>query len=169
MNLKTFLLSAAVASAGLTLSNVHAQALPSPATDDMAVTITIENACEISTAPTTLDFGAHGVLSANVDNESTMSVTCTTAAPYDIGLDAGLNGAGDITARKMINGLATVDYQLYQAAGRTTVWGDTVDDDRLASEGTGTAQLFTVYGRVPPQTTPPAGVYTDTVAVTVTY
>nr|WP_281033880.1 spore coat protein U domain-containing protein [Mesorhizobium sp. M4B.F.Ca.ET.049.02.1.2] len=35
--------------------------------------------------------------------------------------------------------------------------------------GVGTAQNLTVYGRVPPQTTPSPGVYTDTVIVTVTY
>jgi spore coat protein U-like protein len=36
--------------------------------------------------------------------------------------------------------------------------------------GTGATQpAVTVYGRVPPQTTPAIGTYTDTVVVTVTY
>ena len=36
-------------------------------------------------------------------------------------------------------------------------------------DAAGAAQPLTVYGRVPPQTTPSAGVYTDTVVVTITY
>jgi outer membrane usher protein len=39
----------------------------------------------------------------------------------------------------------------------------------VASTGNGASQPFTVYGRVPPQTTPTPGAYSDTVTVTVTY
>jgi len=139
-------------------------------TNTMPVKITIQNACNVSTtAPTTLDFGTQGPLVANVDSTSTITVTCTNLAPYNVGLDAGLNGAGNIGARKMINGVATVGYQLYSNSARSTVWGITVGTDTLAGTGNGTAQSLTVYGRVPPQTTPAAGVYTDTVGVTVTY
>ncbi|MCE3520182.1 spore coat protein U domain-containing protein, partial [Escherichia coli] len=35
--------------------------------------------------------------------------------------------------------------------------------------GSGAAQPYTVYGRVPVQTTPAPGTYTDTITVTVTY
>lgn len=163
MQLKPILLAAALVPASLVLAPVHAQSV----TGNMPVTITIQNACEISTAPTTLDFGTHGVLSANSDSSSQIGVTCTTGAVYNIGLDGG--GSGGINARVMTLAADTVGYQLYQEAGRTTVWGDTVGTNTLASTGTGTEQQFPVYGRVPPQTTPPAGVYNDTVTVTVTY
>lgn len=163
MNMKTIPLAAALVSVGLVFAPAHAATVDA----QMPVTITIANACEISTAPTTLDFGSHGVLSANVDNTSTISVTCTTDAPYDIGLDGG--GSGDINARTMTLGTDEVGYQLYQAAARTTPWGDTVGTDTVSDTGTGSEQQFTVFGRVPPQTTPPAGTYTDTVTVTVTY
>jgi spore coat protein U-like protein len=49
------------------------------------------------------------------------------------------------------------------------VWGTTIGTDTVAGNGNGTSQTLTVYGRVPPQTTPPAAVYNDTVNVTVTY
>jgi spore coat protein U-like protein len=41
----------------------------------------------------------------------------------------------------------------------------------LLAAGTGSrlAQNLTVYGRVPAQTTPPDGSYSDTVVLTVTY
>ena len=38
---------------------------------------------------------------------------------------------------------------------------------RLALTGNGTGQNYTVYGRVPPQTTPAPGTYTDTITVKV--
>ena len=163
MNMKYLLLTATVAAAGLAFNTAQAAAV----TANMPVTITIQNACEITLAPTTLDFGTHGVLSANIDSSSVLTVTCTTGADYDIGLNGG--ASGNINARTMTNGTDFVGYQLYTEAGRTNVWGNTVGTDTLAAVGTGTVQQFAVYGRVPPQTTPPAGTYTDTVAVTVTY
>lgn len=163
--LKLIPLAGALLAAGLMAAAAQAQSV----TDTMDVTITIQDACEISTAPTTLDFGTHGVLSANVDSTSTISVTCTTDAAYNIGLDGG--DSGDINARVMgqSSGTNTVGYQLYTESGRATVWGNTVGTDTVASTGTGTEQEFTVYGRVPPQATPPADTYNDTVTVTVSY
>ncbi len=69
----------------------------------------------------------------------------------------------------MINGTNTVGYQLYQNAGRTTVWGNTPGTDTVPGTGSGASQTLTVYGRVPPQTTPPAATYNDSVTVTVNY
>jgi spore coat protein U-like protein len=54
-------------------------------------------------------------------------------------------------------------------AGRTVNWGNTVGTDTVAATGTGSAQPFTVFGRIPPQVSPLAAVYTDTITVTVTY
>ena len=137
-------------------------------TNTMPVKIVIQNACNVSTtAPTTLDFGTQGPLITNVDQTATITVTCTTAAPYNVGLDAG--GGTGINARRMINGTNTVGYQLYRDTGRTQVWGTTIGTDTVTGAGNGTAQAITVYGRVPPQTTPPAATYNDTVNVTVTY
>ena len=104
---------------------------------------------------------------ANIDQSSTITVTCTTGAAYNVGLDGG--GSGNINARRMINGTNNVGYQLYSNSARTNVWGNTVGTDTVAGSGNGTSQTLTVYGRVPPQTTPVAAVYNDTVNVTVTY
>jgi spore coat protein U-like protein len=149
---------------GLASTSLHAATV----TNTMPVKIIIQNACNVSTtAPTTLDFGTQGPLVANIDQNATITVTCTTNAPYNVGLDAG--GGASINARRMINGVNTVGYQLYRDTGRTTVWGNTVGTDTVAGTGNGIAQALTVYGRVPPQTTPPAATYNDTVNVTVTY
>lgn len=163
--LKPLLLTAAVVSAGLVLSPAQAQ---STDTATMPVTITIEEACDVDTIPpTTLDFGVRGVLNTNVDSTSVISVTCTTGTVFNIGLDGGTSS--DINARTMVNGAEFVGYQLYTEAGRTDIWGNTVATDTVEDTGTGVLQEFTVFGRVPPQNTPSAGVYTDNVGVTVTY
>jgi spore coat protein U-like protein len=137
-------------------------------TNTMPVKIVIQNACNVTTtAPTTLDFATQGPLVANVDQTATISVTCTTNAPYNVGLDGG--GGNNINGRRMINGTNTVGYQLYQNSARSTVWGNTPGTDTVPGSGSGAAQTLTVYGRVPPQTTPPAGTYNDAVTVTVSY
>jgi spore coat protein U-like protein len=69
----------------------------------------------------------------------------------------------------MTNGANTITYSLYQDAGRTTVWGNTIGTNTVAGTGNGASQSYTVYGRVPPQTTPAAALYGDTITVTVTY
>jgi spore coat protein U-like protein len=66
-------------------------------------------------------------------------------------------------------GTEVINYSLYSDSGRTTNWGNTVGTDTVAATGNGSAQAYTVYGRIPPQTTPAPGTYTDTITVTVTY
>ncbi|MDE2270441.1 MAG: spore coat U domain-containing protein [Xanthomonadaceae bacterium] len=166
MNIKPTLFAAALVAAGLSVST--AQATAGTVTATMPVTITIQNACDVSSvAPTTMDFGTQGPLTSAVNQTSTISVTCTSGAAYNIGLDGG--SSGNINGRTMVNGSNSVAYQLYSDANHTTVWGNTIGTDTVASTGTGSSQAFTVYGQVPAQATPPAGTYNDTVNVTVTY
>jgi len=138
------------------------------ATTTFTVQVVLTATCVINSA-STLNFGTQGVLQANVDQTSTIAVQCTDTTPYDIGLDAGTGSGASVATRKMTSGGATVNYRLYSDAGRSTVWGNTVSTDTVSAVGTGAAQSYTVYGRVPPQTTPAPGTYTDTVTVTVTY
>ncbi len=117
---------------------------------------------------TDLDFGAVGALSANVDATGSVTVRCTYNLPYKIRLDRGLSGTSDPTQRGMTHGGDRITYGIYQDAARTVPWGWHNSDDVNAT-GTGYDQTFTTYGRVPPQTTPPPGVYTDTIVVSVVY
>src|SRR5947209_8706739 len=137
-------------------------------TTTFTVQMTITTSCTIVSA-STLDFGTQGVLTANVDQTSTVQVQCTNTTPYNIGLNAGTGTGATVSNRKMTSGANTVNYSLYSNAGRTTNWGNTVCTDTVSSTGNGAAQSFTVYGRVPAQTTPAPGAYTDTITVTVTY
>lgn len=137
-------------------------------TSTFQVQITIQASCTIvSTA--TLNFGTQGVLAANVDQTSTLQVQCTNTTPYNIGLDAGTGSGATVAVRKMTSGANTINYSLYTDIGRTTVWGNTIGTNTVAATGNGASQSYTVYGRVPPQTTPAPATYTDTITVTVTY
>jgi len=146
----------------------------STVTNSFQAKIVIQNTCTVNlTAPTDLDFGSQGLLLANVDTQSTITFTCTSGATYNIGLNEGVNAsaAGDVSTRRMKHGSSDyVAYQMYTATGRSGAqWGNTVGTDTQSGLGTGSPQTTTVYGRVPPQPTPPAGNYADTVTVTVTY
>ncbi len=132
------------------------------------VQVTIAATCVLNSA-TTLDFGTQGVLAANVDQTSTITTTCTNTTGYNIGLDKGLNG-GSVTTRQMkAAGPALINYFLFRDAGRTLNWGETIGTDTVAATGNGSAQAFTVFGRIPPQSSPLPALYTDTITVTVTF
>lgn len=151
---------------GLTL--VGGGAYAATATTTFTVSATIAATCIINSAGN-LNFGAQGVLSANVDQTSTISVQCTNTTPYTVGLDPGTGSGATVAVRKLTNGGATINYSLYSDSGRSTVWGETVSTDTVAGTGNGAAQSLTVYGRIPAQTTPAPNTYSDTITVTVTY
>lgn len=135
----------------------------------MNVRITIQAECTVVSAAD-LDFGTQGVLGADVDQTSTINVQCTDGTPYDVGLDAGTGAGATVAARYMTGpGAAVVQYGLYSDPAHSVVWGETVSTDTVGGTGNGNSQALTVYGQVPPQTTPAAGAYTDVVTITVTY
>lgn len=154
-------------------------------TGNLTVRLSIVRDCQVNAGidgqgagDAVLDFGEYGVLNANVDaisgsfGEGAIQVQCTRGTPYSIGLGSGEN-ATDVNSRRM-RGQATADeyvsYQLYKAAARGSgdVWGDT-GAGLLSRTATGDAESWTVYGRVPPQTTPSAQLYQDNVLITVSY
>ena len=119
---------------------------------------------------TDLDFGSiPGDITANVDQTSTIGLTCTGRTVWKLGLDNGANASG--TVRRMRQGTSSsyVPYELYSDAARTQRWGGTVGTDTVNGTGTGSAQSVTVYGRVPAPQVPAPGSYSDTITVTITY
>jgi spore coat protein U-like protein len=129
------------------------------------VRATIGKNCTISSG--TLDFGTRGVLAADIDAATTVTATCSSGVAYTIGLDFGQNVTG--TQRRMKGGgggSEFIAYNLYTDLSRSALWqGATL----VSRTGTGNAQSIDVAGRVPAQTTPSPGTYTDSVVMTVTY
>src|SRR5262245_60983838 len=124
---------------GLALVGGGADAATTTSTCTVDVTITAQ--CLINSG-SALGFGTQGVLSANVDQTSTIVVQCTDTTTYDIGLDAGTGTGASVATRKLTGGGATIDYRLYSNAGRTTVWGNTVATDTVSATGNGAAQSY---------------------------
>jgi len=144
-------------------------------TTTFTVSVSIAASCTISAS--NLAFGPQGVLAANVDQTSTLTVQCTNTTPYTVGLDNGINFS---TTRRMKDtgaGTTFVSYGLYTDAARANAWTTTTSTTTCTGgtntcaigTGSGSNQTITVYGRIPPQTTPAPATFNDTVTATITY
>lgn len=142
-------------------------------TTNIGVSADVTNNCTIAAAPT-LTVGNYNVLSATaLTPTATMAVTCTTGAVATIALDPGANGghvSGGLT-RAMTDGSGDyLSYELYSDSGLSTVWGNTSATDVVEAAAPSTAAVdYTVYASVPAQQSVPAGTYTDSVLVTVSF
>jgi spore coat protein U-like protein len=141
------------------------------------VSVQIQASCTISAGA--LGFGnSVGVLTANVDATSTITVDCTNTTPYTVGLDNGVNFSSG-TRRMKDTGAGTtfVNYGLYTDLARTNAWTTTTATNSCTGgantcaigTGTGSNTTITVYGRIPPQATPAPATFNDTVTATITY
>jgi len=145
------------------------------ATSNLSVTASVSANCLISTAP--VAFGAYDPVSTNaatpLPGTGTVNVTCTTGAGTTITLGQGANadtGSSDVAPVRRLNdgGTNFLNYALFQDAGHSTVWGNTVGTG-VANTGTGTQNAITVYGTVAAGQNVPSGSYSDTVVATVTF
>lgn len=158
-----------------TNASCGAIAVPSATTTSaQTVTANYQANCRVGTI-SDLDFGTSGFLTSNHDNTTTASVTCTNTTPYTIALGAGTGNGATTATRKLTCSTpascatSTVGYGLYRDPNRAQNWGNTVGTDTQAGTGNAAAQSYTIYGRVPPQTTPKSGSYQDTVVLTVAF
>lgn len=135
----------------------------------LGVTATVTANCTVST--TAVAFGSVNTLSGNTDATGSVSVTCTNGSAWSAAANAGSGTGATLASRRMSAGANTLSYTLHTDAARSSVWGDgSAGTATVSNTGTGAAQTFTVYGRVPSgQTSVPAGSYSDTVSVTITY
>ena len=139
-------------------------------TTTFQVTATVTSACIVSA--TDLAFGVYDPSATANDKTSTVTVTCTLATPYDIGLNAGSAAGATVTTRKMKEAVLTdlINYSLFSDASRTVNWGQTVSTDTVhVASALGTPEVHTVYGRIAIGQYVTAGSYADTINVTVTY
>jgi spore coat protein U-like protein len=141
-----------------------------PASSTLSVNATVTANCTVST--NSLSFGNVNTISgANFDQSGGINVLCTNGTPWEASAGLGAGTGASFASRVMTSGVNTLSYNLYTDAARSTVWGDgTGTTAELAGTGSGSLQTVTVYGRVGSgQSSVPAGVYADTVSVTVSY
>lgn len=138
-------------------------------TDSFEVTATVLASCEVTASD--LAFGDYDpVAAANLDADTSLSVTCTNGTAYHVGMSLGDGSGASMATRRMTrsSGSQTLNYVLYQDQQRSVLWGPT-GTDRLAGTGDGTPDTINLYGRVPMQQAAPAGAYVDTIVVTVSW
>lgn len=130
------------------------------------VTLEVTNVCEINSAPD-VNFGSAALPSSfNTVNSNTLQTRCTKDANYSIKLTST---QGEIDGMRQM--LATVNgsnyylqYQLYRSG---VAWTSTND---LSMTGLGTIQDIPYQAKInADQQNIPAGSYSDTVTVTITY
>lgn len=146
------------------------------------VTATVVSNCFINSA-STMAFGTYDG-SADVDQSSSIVVRCSNSTPYGIGLDAGTATGSTIAQRTMTSATAigsTLHYNLFNTAGRTTVWANPANAAAVATNqggvgaglGIPSSITHTVYGRLQnnatSQAAAPAADYTSAVTVTINY
>lgn len=147
-------------------------------TGNLAVSATIETGCSVTASP--MDFGV--VLpGVTKDTEATLSVVCTAGTTYTLDLGDGQNhttsgGTGIQYRRQMASAANRLPYVVYQEVARATEIAATsslaANNNVLTSTvADGLSQDKVIFGRVigAETITNPAGVYTDTVLVTVAF
>jgi spore coat protein U-like protein len=146
-------------------SSLSARARSAPFT----VRATNNSSCTVSASD--LNFGVQSSLASGVTTTNSITALCTAGTEYEIGLGNGSSGATSPADRRMkaAGGSGAVQYQIFRDGARSQVWGNTIGNNTVSAVGTGASQTFTGYGLVPPQQTPPANTYSDTIVVTVTY
>ena len=122
-------------------------------------------AVSCSAASSGVSFGSYDTLDPSpLDSAGDVRVTCDSSVPFTVSLNAGSGPSG---ARQLSGGSATLNYQLYSDAARTTVWGDDTYGNSVSTSGTDVD--LSVYGRIPGQQNVPAGSYSDVLTITISY
>lgn len=143
-------------------------AIPQTVTIPFTVQAPVINDCTINI--NNLAFPTASLLTSAVRSTSGLSVRCSRNTAYRIVFGAGTYGAS-ATARRMrnLNTAETVAYEISSTLDGPS-WGDGAGGTEVVTgSGTGSAQALTMYGRVPPQTTPSPGDYKDVVNVTIAF
>jgi spore coat protein U-like protein len=165
--------TAALLALGLSVGPAPALA-SGAATANLNLTASVAQDCVIGTA--TLGFGSYDPVvtnkTANLDQSTTMTVTCTKGAA---GITMGLGPSGNAgtpcgasPARCLASGGNLLNYQLYSDSPGGAVWTTAITE--AVAGGVGSPTTVTIYGRVPAGQDATVGAsYTDTVVATVNY
>jgi len=178
--MKKFSLAMGVAAMALVTCISH-DVLATTATATMEVSATVQASCSIETTP--LNFGVYRPTdSAGISNQAPFTLKCSDGAAPKVSILKGnsIDAAGIRTMANADN-TATLDYTLYQpettapnavcntsgTIDSSKIWGETTD---LALTGLSFAgSIYNICGFLGASQNKPAGLYTDTVTVSVSF
>ena len=122
---------------------------------------------------TSVNFGSYDIFSsAPTDSTGAVSIYCNQENIITVSIGPSIT-SGSFNPRQMrlSAGNDLMDYNLYRDASRTQIWGDGTGGTFTASGNVarkGTAN-YTVYGRIPAGQDISAGLYMETLTVTLTW
>jgi len=168
MNLKQMLFAAMIAAvlpmqanAATATTNINVSLVLIAPTGTVSVGAPINFGSTLNTKPLT------------IKKQTNLTVNVTKGIPYNITINCGLNPYTLTNVRKLVSvSRFSVFYQIFKDLARTQVWGDgsvTFTDPGVSGVGKGLDEVFTVYASANIAANRPAGNYTDTLAVTLTY
>ncbi len=150
---------------------IASPAFAGTASNTMPVSVNVLNSCTVSATP--MAFGSPTQIGGTaIDSTSTITLSCTTGAAYEVALNSGLNA---VAGQRYMAGNAvpanTVPYNIFSDSLRSAAWGSTSGTDTVSgTASSGAAFTLTAYGRIPASAASvPADSYNDTVTVTVTF
>lgn len=137
----------------------------------VTVTLVVTNDCTTITAPN-VSFGSAPLVGSFSSVSQTINVICSKGSTYSVGLSNGSYAAGSV--RNMANGTNRLSYEIYKGTSSnrwgpsgTERWSSTtstsVSSNGLTRGYNYTARILTS------QSTPPAGNYSDSVVVDLSF
>lgn len=121
-------------------------------------------AATCNVAPQAVAFGNYDTLGGTaLDGVGGILVSCDVETSVTVSIGAG---TGTVENRRMTAGAAQLGYNLYRDAARLMIWGEGIGGGVTS---TGTTLDLPVYGKIPAGQNVPAGMYIDSVTVTITY
>jgi spore coat protein U-like protein len=136
-------------------------------TTTFPVSATVPASCIINSS-SGIVFGNYS--SSQIAASGTISVTCSNTIGWTLELNQGSSSGGTISSRLLSYGVNSLAYNLYRDPSYTTVFGDyTSGSAGWFTNGTGSLQTVTVYGKINGQQYPTPGIYSDTVTVSLLY
>jgi|HubBroStandDraft_5_1064220.scaffolds.fasta_scaffold42456_3 spore coat protein U-like protein len=123
---------------------------------------------------TNVAFGTYTPLQAGVlASTGTITISCTGVTGRNtVTIDLSQGASGLYTTRNLKAGATTLNYNLYQDAANTEIWGNGTGGSTEASATIRKAAptaVLTVYGSVLARQDPSPGTYGDTITVSVNY
>ncbi|MFD1803976.1 spore coat protein U domain-containing protein [Mixta tenebrionis] len=137
----------------------------------ITLSLTITNDCTTITAPN-VSFGSAPLVSGFSSVSQSINVVCTKGSSYTVGLSNGSHASGSV--RNMANGASLLSYEIYKGS-TSNRWGPAGSERQSSANATtvssdGLTRTFPYTARIlTTQNTPPAGNYTDSVVVDLSF
>jgi spore coat protein U-like protein len=127
-----------------------------------------------SCTPTSAGISFGNFTGSQITITGSITLTCTGTGSDNYNLDLSTGSSGSYTPRRMKNGSNSLSYNLYTDPTFSKIWGagsggvDHVSGTVNMGSSTTVTITIPLYAKLPAQTKPPFGPYSDTIVATLT-